>query len=154
MNKIKTIAIIAASALLFGCGTASNEKSTVQTDTVAVEEHHHENETEAIVLDNGAKWKVNDEMMIHIRTMEKDVDAFAGSPQKDFNSLTGNLQKNIDLLTSSCTMKGKSHEELHKWLLPHIKVVTALSEAKDDAEKAKQFENIQTSLATFNQYFE
>ncbi|MBK9047964.1 MAG: hypothetical protein IPL74_15190 [Bacteroidetes bacterium] len=51
-------------------------------------------------------------------------------------------------------MKGKAHDELHKWLLPYIDLVKELSEAKDETEAAKQFENIQTSFTTFNQYFQ
>ena len=74
--------------------------------------------------------------------------------QKDYKSLAEKLQSNIDLLTSNCTMKGKAHDELHKWLLPYIDLVKELSEAKDETEEAKHFENIQTSFTTFNQYFQ
>ena len=51
-------------------------------------------------------------------------------------------------------MKGKAHDELHKWLLPYIDMVKELSEAKDETEAEKQFHNIQTSFTTFNQYFQ
>jgi hypothetical protein len=51
-------------------------------------------------------------------------------------------------------MKGKAHDELHKWLLPNIDMVKKLSEAKDETESSKQFKNIQTSFTTFNQYFQ
>jgi len=57
------------------------------------------------------------------------------------------------LLTPNCTMTGKSHDELHKWLLPYIDLVKGLSEAKDETEAARQLENIQISLNTYNQYF-
>jgi hypothetical protein len=74
--------------------------------------------------------------------------------QKNYKSLSEKLQSNIDLLTSNCTMKGKAHDELHKWLLPYIDLVKELSEAKDPTEAEKQFQNIQTSFNTFNQYFQ
>ncbi|MBK6365166.1 MAG: hypothetical protein IPF52_17485 [Saprospiraceae bacterium] len=51
-------------------------------------------------------------------------------------------------------MKGKAHDELHKWLLPYIDLVKELSEAKDETEASKHFENIQISFTTFNQYFQ
>ena len=85
---------------------------------------------------------------------ENDVISFAKVEQKDYKSLSEKLQSNIDLLTSNCTMKGKAHDELHKWLLPYIDLVKELSEAKDETEASKQFQNIQTSFTAFNQYFQ
>lgn len=153
MKKI-TISIAAISFLLFSCGNTTNEKSNEQTTTVAHEEHHHENESEIIKLNNGEKWKVNDEMMPSIKSMEKDIKDFSIDEEKDYKSLAEKLQKNINLLTSSCTMTGEAHDELHKWLLPYIDLVKEFSEAKDETEASKQFKNIQISFATFNQYFQ
>jgi hypothetical protein len=51
-------------------------------------------------------------------------------------------------------MKGKAHDELHKWLLPYIDLAKELSEAKDETEASKRFENIKSSFITFNQYFQ
>jgi hypothetical protein len=51
-------------------------------------------------------------------------------------------------------MKGKAHDELHKWLLPCIDLVKELSEAKDETEASKHFKTIQISFTTFNQYFQ
>ena len=86
--------------------------------------------------------------------MENDIISFSTFEQKDYKSLAEKLQSNIDLLTSNCTLKGKAHDELHKWLLPYIDLVKELSEAKDETEASKQYENIQTSFTTFNQYFQ
>ena len=153
MKKI-TILIPVISLFLFSCGNTSNEKSNEQTETAIHEEHHHDDESEAIELNNGEKWKVDANMITHIRNMENDVISFANVEQKDYKSLSEKLQSNIDLLTSNCTMKGKAHDELHKWLLPYIDLVKELSEAKNETEATKQFENIQISFTTFNQYFQ
>ncbi|MBK9048652.1 MAG: hypothetical protein IPL74_18865 [Bacteroidetes bacterium] len=153
MKKI-TILISVISLFLFSCGNTSNEKSKEQTETVTHEEHQHNDEMQTIELNNGEKWKVDANMITHIRNMENDIISFSTVEQKDYKSLAEKLQSNIDLLTSNCTMKGKAHDELHKWLLPYIDLVTELSEAKDETEAAKQFENIQTSFTTFNQYFQ
>jgi len=149
-----TILITVLNLFLFGCGNTSNENPKEQTETAIHEEHHHNEESEAIELNNGEKWKVDANMITHIRNMENDINSFANVEQKDFKSLAEKLQSNIDLLTSNCTMKGKAHDELHKWLLPYIDLVKELSEAKDETEASKQFENIQTSFTTFNQYFQ
>jgi hypothetical protein len=152
--KTLIILISVISLFLFGCGNTPNEKSNEQTETAIHEEHHHDDESEAIELNKGEKWKVDANMITHIRNMENDINSFANVEQKDFKSLAEKLQTNIDLLTSNCTMKGKAHDELHKWLLPYIDMVKELSEAKDKTEASKQFENIQTSFTTFNQYFQ
>jgi hypothetical protein len=153
MKKI-TISFTLISLFLFSCSNRSNEKSKQQTETVTHEEHQHSDDVQTIELNNGEKWKVEGNMITHIRNMEIDINSFANVEQKDFKSLAEKLQSNIDLLTSNCTMEGKAHDELHKWLLPYIDVVKELSEAKDETEASKQFKNIQTSFTTFNQYFQ
>jgi TolA-binding protein len=153
MKKI-TISFTLISLFLFSCSNTSNEKSKQQTETVTHEEHQHSDDVQIIELNNGEKWKVEGNMITHIRNMEIDINSFANVEQKDFKSLAEKLQSNIDLLTSNCTMEGKAHDELHKWLLPYIDVVKELSEAKDETEASKQFKNIQTSFTTFNQYFQ
>ena len=153
MKKI-TILIPVIGLILFSCGNTSNEKSKEQTETVTHEEHQHNAEIQTIELNNGEKWEVDTNMITHIRNMENDVISFAKVEQKDYKSLSEKLQSNIDLLTSNCTMKGKAHDELHKWLLPYIDLVKELSEAKDETEAEKQFQNIQTSFTAFNQYFQ
>lgn len=152
--KKMTILIPVISLFLFSCGNRVNEKSNEQTETVTYKEHQHDNEIQTIELNKGEKWKVDANMLTHIRYMEKDVIYFAKVEQKDYKSLAEKLQSNIDWLTSNCTMKGKAHDELHKWLLPYIDLVKELSEAKDETKAEKQFHNIETSFATFNQYFQ
>ncbi len=152
--KTKISLLVAISLFLFSCGNTSNEKSKEQTEIVTQEEHQQHQETKAIELNNGEKWKVNEEMMPYIRSMENDINVFSIAEQKDYKSFSEKLRMNIDLLISSCTMKGKAHDELHKWLLPYIQLVNELSETKDKTEAAKQFQNIQTSFTVFKQYFQ
>ena len=152
--NIKLISGIAVSLFLLSCVNSSNEKSKEQTEIIIPEEHQHDTATQTIELNNGGKWKVKDEMMLPIRNMEKDMNDFSLSKTKDYKSLSEKLQTNIGVLVSSCTMSGKAHDELHKWLVPYIDMVKDLSEEKSEAEAAKKFENIQTSFITFNKYFE
>ncbi len=153
MKKI-AISLTVISLFLFSCSYISNEKSKEQTETVTHKEHQHNDEMQNIELNNGEKWKVDTNMITHIRNMENDIISFSTVEKKDFKLLSKKLQANIDLLTSNCTMKGKAHDELHKWLLPYIDMVKKLSEVKDETEATKQFENIQNSFTTFNQYFQ
>lgn len=153
MKKI-TILLAALSFFLFSCGNTPNEKSNEQTEPATHEEHEHKAEIQTIELNNGEKWRVDANMITHIRNMENDVISFSKAQQKDYKSLAEKLQSNIELLTSNCTMEGQAHDELHKWLLPYIDMVNELSAVKDDTEASKQFDNIQISFTTFNQYFQ
>ena len=153
MNKL-ILSLAAFSIMLSSCSNSTNEKSNNQTEIAEQNNHHLDDESEAIELNNGEKWKVDANMITHIRNIENDINHFANVEQKDFKSLAEKLQTNIDLLTSNCTMKGKAHDELHKWLLPYIDMVKELSEAKNETEASEQFKNIQTSFSTFNQYFQ
>ena len=145
MLKIKIAFLATVILLLFSCNTKSKEEKTTEIKT---EEHQH-SESETIQLNNGEKWKVDDNMIIHIRNMEKDVVHFDQEKDTNYSLLADKLKTNIDILTSNCTMKGQAHDELHKWLVPYIELVDLFSKEKS----ANQFTEIQNSFLTFNQYF-
>lgn len=148
--KMILFSTIAALALSCNSGSKDTEKNNeTPTETTTEVEHHHD-EHEAIVLNNGEKWKVDDNMMTHIRNMEKDVMAFADNSEKNYTDLASKLKTNLDLLTSNCTMKGQAHDELHKWLVPYMELVDNLEKESSEA----QFKAVQESFATFNQYFQ
>lgn len=140
MNKLKITTIVLAAFFLFSCnGKAKNE-------TTDAEIHQHSKQ-EALQLNDGKKWKVDDNMMLLIRKMEKQV---ATANPENYQLLVDNLAQNIDKLTSNCTMEGQAHDELHKWLLPLIETVKDF--AKD--KSTEHFTAIKNSFVTFNQYFE
>ena len=145
MLKLK-IVLFAFGLVLFSCNTKSKEEKTTEMNTV---EHQH-SENEAIQLNDGEKWKVDDNMMRHIRNMEKDVIKFDKENGANYSLLADKLKANIELLTSNCTMKGKAHDELHKWLVPFIELVDAFSKDKS----ANQYTEMKHSFLTFNQYFQ
>jgi len=145
MLKLK-IVLFAFGLVLFSCNTKSKEEKTTEMNTV---EHQH-SENEAIQLNDGEKWKVDDNMMRHIRNMEKDVIKFDKENGANYSLLAEKLKANIELLTSNCTMKGKAHDELHKWLVPFIELVDAFSKDKS----ANQLTEMKHSFLTFNQYFQ
>ena len=146
MLKIKIAFLATVVLLLFSCNTKSKEEKATEIKT---EEHQH-SESETIQLNNGEKWKVDDNMMLHIRNMEKDVVHFDQEKSTNYSLLANKLKTNIDILISNCTMKGQAHDELHKWLVPYIELVDSFSKEKS----ANQFTEIQNSFKTFNQYFQ
>ena len=136
---------------LYSCGDTNPEIGKKEKTEEAGHDH---GENTAIELDNGNKWKVVDEMMLHIQNMERDVTEFKGSELADYKNLSSQLTNNLDLLTSNCTMTGKAHDELHKWLLPYIDLVDELSKASTKEEASSDFEEIKSSFETFNKYFQ
>ncbi len=134
------------SLMFFSCNNNSNEKPIEINQSTSIK-------IDSIELNNGEKWNVDSNMIIHIRNMENEVYVFSKSNTRDYTSLSKKLQTNIDILTSNCTMKGQAHDELHKWLLPYIDLVTELSEAKENTIAQKSFQEIKNSFIIFNQYF-
>ena len=147
MNKLKIGTIVLSTLFLFSCNNKTEQEVKEEVPTVATELHEHVTD-EPLQLNDGQKWKVDDNMMAHIIAMEKDI-ASLDKPE-DFDKLSENLNKNLGLLTSNCTMKGQAHDELHKWLLPYIDLVEAFSTDKS----ADNFTAIQNSFSTFNTYFQ
>lgn len=149
-SVMKSIYIILLPVLLFaGCAETKHEQPTA-----TVEEQHQGHETGAIELNNGQKWKVDENMMVYIAQMGKDVAAYSGSTMDEYKQLASGLGKNIEQLTSNCTMEGKAHDELHKWLLPFIELNENFSAAATEQEAAKYYRQIKTSLEDFHRYFE
>lgn len=151
--KTNALIIMVISLLLFGCNNTSDEQAAAPALTTGALVHQHTEESEAIELNQGEKWKVDTTMMIHIRKMESDLITFSEDEQKDYKSLSEKLQSSNDLLTSNCTMEGKAHDELHKWLLPYIDLVNKLSEITEKTEAEAQYKKIEQSFITFNRYF-
>ncbi len=134
---MKTLTLLAALALLVSC----NQK------------HHADTEKPAIELNQGSKWQVNDQMKPFILQGEKLVDAYVTQNDTDYKTLAVNLSQQNDQLIESCTMKGKSHDELHKWLHPHLQLVKKLEDASE-AESQEIVVSLQQSYRDYHQYFE
>ena len=151
---MKTVTLAVLSLVLFACNSNSDKTSTNKSTVPATKEQHQHEHSETIELNNGEKWKVEDHMLLHIRNMEKDVATFSKEESTDYNKLAEKLEGNIELLTSNCTMEGRAHDELHKWLVPYMDLVTNLSNAKNEQEGKKHFKAIKESFVTFNTYFQ
>ena len=107
-----------------------------------------------IKLDEGEKWKINEEMIPHLRASEKLVAEFTMSIEKDYQSLAKQLELNNTALIKSCNMKGKRHDELHKWLHPYMMSIKKLGSTDDEAEARDIIESLEASFVTFNEHFE
>lgn len=149
--KTISITLVALSFLLFSCGNSNNGKSVEHTEATTHEEHQHGEESQSIELDNGQKWKVNAEMIPYVLDAEKALSQY---DNVNYKALAKQLEDKNQGLIKSCTMVGQSHEELHKWLNPHIKLIEKLSSASNDHDANEVVAEINKSFETYKLYFD
>lgn len=143
---------LVASILIMSC--ESKKQQELNNPSLEVETTENEDlEIEKIELNKGEKWIVDAEMMKIIREMESSIQNHTSNTNKNYDALAENLQLKIEELTSNCTMTGKAHDELHKWLVPYMELVDELYEADEESKQAETFKEIQESFVMFNQYF-
>ncbi|MBK9959325.1 MAG: hypothetical protein IPP11_12430 [Chitinophagaceae bacterium] len=150
MKKVLVLAI--SSFVLWSCNNSS-EKAKSNQETKQ-EEHQHDETSEAVELNIGKKWIVNDEMKPFVAKGEGLVTTYLQSSHTNYNELAQQLKEQNNQLIKSCTMKGKSHDELHKWLHPHLELVEALGKSTNENEAKGIVLKLQKSNEVYHQYFE
>ncbi len=152
MKQISLILALTVCCVFYACNnTAPSENNSSSIAVNHSEEQQHE---ETIILNNGKKWKVNDNMLPYILDAEKIFFAYLDNHDSDFKKLAKDLESKNDSLTSNCTMEGQAHDELHKWLLPHLELTEKLASAKNENEAQNQINELKISFETFHKYFE
>lgn len=111
----------------------------------------HTQEALQIELNNGQKWNVNLEMTPYILEAEQILLQYKGN---DYNALAEQLKNKNNGLIKSCTMDGKSHEELHKWLHPHMQLIENLDDAENTEEADIIIDELKTSFQNYHKYFQ
>lgn len=149
--------------LFFSCenqnekGTEDNIESTTQESTAQDEHHedaaHLEHTSETLELNNGEKWEVNEEMRPHVAAEEEILKNYKSSDSTDYKALADELVKENSNLINSCTMKGENHEELHKWLHPHMELLDELGKSASNDQAEKVISKLEKSFEIFHQYF-
>lgn len=153
MNTFKSLLIAVTVSFSFaGCSHSSHD-SHHEHETEAHDGHHHSEGAEAIELNGGERWTVNDEMKPYVIKGQEIVAAFVQNNGTDYAKLAKEVAEQNDHLIQSCTMQGKSHDELHKWLHPHLELVKELS-TTTDADKAKELViRLEKSYQQYDKYF-
>jgi hypothetical protein len=105
-------------------------------------------------LNNGKKWVVVPPMMAHLRKLERAVLDFETTSARDHAALGADIQENLGRLVTNCTMEGKAHDELHKWLMPFLGVTANYAKATEPRVQQEKFEEIKQALVVFNAHFE
>ena len=124
---------------LFAVSSAAQAQDNMQSEGLAIE------------LNEGKKWVVNKDMTPFIIEAESILKAYKGG---DYKNLAKQLAEQNKGLINSCTMDGKSHDELHKWLHPHLQLVTALKNSKNEKEANAVIKDLNKSFEIYHTYFE
>lgn len=150
----KTVFLALCAMLFWNCNNSKNTDIPQQvTNTVAIEENNQDL-VETITLDNGQKWVVNSQMRPFIEQGEQLVNAYISNGDSDYLLLAQNLKQTNTELIKSCTMTGKSHDQLHLWLHPHIQIVEALSKQSDLEQSNQIINQLQQSYNQYHVFFE
>jgi hypothetical protein len=150
MKQILIIAI--GSTLFFSC--KNNTQPSGQEKIVQTEKNQKKVlQSDELQLNSNEKWTVNEEMKPYVLQGEEIVNTYLQTKNNDYIYLAKQLKELNEKLIKSCTMEGSSHNELHKWLHPHLEMVAAL-ESSSNADKAKEkVEKIANSYQTYHLYF-
>ncbi|WP_432670824.1 hypothetical protein [Flavobacterium sp. SM2513] len=148
MNKIFIIAI--SSVVLISC---KNDKQTTTSEETPEMEQVQEEHSESIQLNNNEKWPVNEEMKPYVMQGEAVVNSYLETNNTDYAALATQLKDLNTKLIKSCTMDGKSHDELHKWLHPHLELVEKLGNTTDPAAGKSATQEVSDSYKSYHQYF-
>lgn len=149
--------VLGMSVLLFlSCNnsgkTTSSEEAEIHTG--AHEEPHYNESSDAVELNNGERWVVNEEMKPFVLKRSELANTYIQEGQKDYKTLAEQLKDQNNQLIQSCTMTGKSHDELHKWLHPHLELVKELENETDGAQVNEIVSQLQHSYQQYHEYFQ
>lgn len=153
---MKKLALLGISFMfLYGCNQSTNTASIEEKEEVHTEEtHQHESESSmTIKLNNSEKWVVNEEMKPFALKGEELVNQYLQKGETDFKTLAEQIKEQNTQLIKNCTMEGKSHDELHKWLHPHLEIVKALENEIDTAKANEIVLKLEHSYKQYHEYF-
>ncbi|MBP6625163.1 MAG: hypothetical protein WAT92_22220 [Saprospiraceae bacterium] len=149
-STITPLLLLLLAVFTLNCKNQNKDEAHANLPTAAVEEPN----IQTINLNDGEKWAVNEEMKPFISDSEKILNEFIAKKSKDFITLAAQLKEKNSGLVKSCTMQGASHDELHKWLHPHMKLIESLANASDLEAASKTIDELKESFITYNQFFQ
>lgn len=148
------IAVLFMSFFVLSCGNTTKEEPKDEQETVTHEENEHNHKSEALQLNNGEKWLVNEEMKPFVIKGEQLVNDYIANQGTDHKTLASQLKEQNNQLISSCTMDGKSHDVLHEWLHPHLEIVKELSKVETNEAANEIINRLKQSYEMYHQYFQ
>lgn len=158
MKKMKKLIFILLGGLIIASCNNNSKTTEIDTPSEVITEtedaHYHHADENDIVLINGEKWQINEEMKPFLEKGSELVTEYVKNNDTDYKKLATALKDQNSQLIKSCTMQGQSHDELHKWLHPHLDLVKSLENETDPAEAQKIVAQLELSYQNFHHYFQ
>ncbi len=154
MKKLLTLLLLTAT--LSACNNQEHSGNKAAFDQSEANDHHG-TPAEKLVLNNGAKWKVDVATNNNVKYLQVILKQFNNGNDHSlpaFKKTQEGLQQGIDKMIVECKMTGPDHEALHKWLEPLIALVAQLKQASTIPEAASALKAIDSQAGLYNQYFE
>lgn len=104
-------------------------------------------------LNNGAAWEANKETTEGILLMEARIERDNSKSIEDYHALAADLDDLKNYIVKKCTMQGESHENLHVYLVPLMKMIGKLKNAKTVEEASQLKLDVSKHLQEYSRFF-
>jgi hypothetical protein len=150
----KSITLLLLASMLFACNNPQHTENKKAAQPAAAQ---HEAGPEELVLNKGAKWKVDHITGENVTNLKAIMAGFVSGNDKTlpaYKKVDDDLQNGLEKMIRECKMQGPDHEALHKWLEPLMEQVSTLKQAATVAAAGQAFNVIQSQVNRYDQYFE
>ena len=147
----KILLLLFCTAFFVACNQSANK-----TETDEHADHAHD-ESVALTLNNGAKWKADSITNHNVVNLKTIADNFRIKPfpaMNDYQILSSDLQNGINKMIQDCKMSGPDHEALHHWLNPILQETSQLKNVADTSAGRTIFKSIDKQIDDYHTYFE
>ncbi len=142
--------ILASMATIFILASCQN--SSTQTDA-SVSTNSQTEQTAALQLNQGAKWKADESTNTQVHHMLNFVLKQYPVTIDEFKTVSNAIKQDTDKLISGCKMQGPEHETLHAWLLPFLEINKKLANTTSVDEAKTLYADMQHQLKTYFDFF-
>jgi len=142
--------------MALACANTLNAKNSLTINPLAGK-YQRKISAEELVLNNGAKWKVDRSTngnVDNLKLIFKGFDNSTDRSLKAYKKAGNGLQNGLAKMIKECRMHGPDHLALHKWLEPLMAQVTKLEHAPTNAAATQSTNFIRLQLSRYNQFFE
>ena len=150
----KSITLQLLTSILFACNNPQHTENKKVAQPAAAQ---HEAGPEELVLNRGAKWKVDHITGENVKNLQAIIAGFVSGNDKSlpaYKKVYDDLQNGLEKMIRECKMHGPNHEALHKWLEPLMGQVSDLKQASTAKGAAQAFNAIESQVKRFDQCFE
>ncbi|TGV02342.1 hypothetical protein [Flavivirga rizhaonensis] len=129
--------------LIFMTFNCKNNNTETETDV----------NLDALILNQGKPWIVNNETHIGITKMDSLITKFAASKGQNYTLLGESLSKQTSYIIKNCSMKGTAHDQLHVVLVPMLDDISVMKEVNDIRAKKTALLKLQIYIEQYFKHF-